>query len=104
MTAPITCPGCAGRGGGYGFINPPPPATGGAGWIPCDVCRGARCVSERVATQHAEGSLVREARRGIGLRDGARRLGLTVVQLGEVECGLRAAPEGWRALLAGGAP
>jgi hypothetical protein len=91
----ITCPDCGGRRGAYACIDY---ADGRAsnGWHACHLCGATGEISDERAASLDVGRRYRLARvaRGEGLRECARRLGISGAHLSRIERGLAEPVEG----------
>lgn len=95
----LTCPSCNGAGGGEGFICGE--SSGGYGSIPCSVCKGAGTVTLDTATKYTLGRKMSEERQGrdLSLREEAKRLGISVIDLSDIEHGREPKTDAGRAAL-----
>lgn len=84
----IQCYRCKGAGGSEALVCPP----GKWLWVRCDLCDGTgRVTPERhAAVVEGERRRADRKRRGVGLREEARRLGITARQLSDIEAGRKA--------------
>ena len=91
----MICPDCDGKREVFAHVNRG--ESGGSGFetIKCFRCKGVGTVQDEQAIWIIAGKLRRTKRvaEGISLRDEAQRLGVSVVELSEIERGMRAAPE-----------
>ncbi len=84
---PVPCTRCGGRGWFDAVVN-----RGGCcefDSVDCDLCAGTGRISEVLAERIAAGRRRRDDRvaRGLTVRQEAARLGITAVQLGQIERG-----------------
>jgi methylphosphotriester-DNA--protein-cysteine methyltransferase len=88
----MTCPSCHGRGQAFMFSTH---ADGrcSAGYQDCLRCKGKGQVPEEQRAWIEDGARMRDARIAAGrsLRQEAARLGITAVELSEIERGMRSA-------------
>jgi DNA-binding XRE family transcriptional regulator len=90
MSMVVACPRCKGNKGGNGFVN-----RGAAGcaveFIPCGVCRGQGMVEPHVRGWYDAGDKFRALRRqrDLSLREAAKVIGVSVVDVSEAERGIR---------------
>jgi methylphosphotriester-DNA--protein-cysteine methyltransferase len=88
----VMCPGCHGRGQAFMFATH---ADGrcSAGYQDCLRCKGKGRVPEEQRAWIEDGARIRDARIAAGrsLRQEAARLGITAVELSEIERGMRSA-------------
>lgn len=87
----ITCPGCRGRGHLMAYFIRYKPGHCGPSCreLPCHVCNGAKSVPEESLRWMEHGDMLRNRRinAGIGMREGADRLGIRASELCEIENG-----------------
>ena len=83
----VTCPSCIGQGNSEGFACGP--AGGRYTTLPCSVCKGAGSVSIDTASRYTLGRAMAKERnaRDMSLREEAKRLGVSVVDLSDIEHG-----------------
>lgn len=98
-TKNVTCPGCKGKKGGFGFWDGRDPKTGrrtgGSGFMPCRDCFGTGEVSEPVSEFLQEADRRLDARResGRSLLDVAQEMGVKVIELNHMYVGRSAFPD-----------
>lgn len=95
----ITCPSCIGNGNSEGFACGP--AGGRYTTLPCSVCKGAGKVSLETASHYTLGRAMAKERQGrdMSLREEAKRLGIGVVDLSDIEHGREPRTEAGKAAL-----
>lgn len=86
----ITCPHCNGERKVFAFLNNGPDyRTHTSMWIDCRTCLGKGVITREHADRIVAGSSMREQRvqRGESLREAAKRLGISAVELSAIERG-----------------
>ena len=89
MTNLIQCPDCRGSGSVTGFACSPSRGTGGVRTLPCFTCNGQSTITTEKAEWRRQGEAIRtdRIRENCGGRERARMLGLTPLQLNDLEHG-----------------
>lgn len=87
----MICPDCKGEKHVFAHINRGGPERSGFEWIDCTRCKGAGAVRDEQGEWIVLGRRFRQDRiaRGLSLQEEAKRLGIPVVQLSEMERGVR---------------
>ena len=95
----VTCLGCKGKKGGWGFVDGRDPKTGkrfgGSAFLQCRDCFGTGEVSEAVSEFLQEADRRLDARResGRSLLDVAQEMGVKVIELNHMYVGRSAFPD-----------
>jgi len=85
----VVCPSCDGNQTTLVHVNTKDPTTHGLRWMACSTCGGVGKVSEDHLRRMGIGRKLREDRRarGLSLMQEAERLGISVVELSNMERG-----------------
>lgn len=88
----MICPDCKGEKRVFAHVNRGDGGSSGFEWINCLRCKGAGEVPDEQAVWMLEGVKLRTERmaRGLSLREEAKRLGISPVELSAIERGMRA--------------
>lgn len=89
MMPEFECPECNGDGRCFVHLNTSDPAKHGFQWIDCPRCGGSKLISDVEMAAIIKGRELRNVRvaRKMSLREEAKRLGISVVELSRLERG-----------------